>query len=84
MTPMTVNIYEAKTRLSQLIGQAEDGVDVVIARNGKPVVRLVPIDGPPKRELGFLEGAISEESNAALMAPLDPGELALWERDGLL
>lgn len=38
-----VNIYEAKTRLSQLVDQAVDGEDVIIARNGTPVARLVPI-----------------------------------------
>jgi len=83
MTSLTVNTYEAKTRLSQLIAQAERGVEVTIARHGKPVVRLVPVDSVPKRELGFLEGPISEASNAALMASLDPDELALWERTDL-
>jgi prevent-host-death family protein len=37
-----VNIYEAKTRLSQLIDQAEKGEEIVIARAGRPVARLVP------------------------------------------
>jgi prevent-host-death family protein len=39
---MTVNMHTAKTQLSQLIARAEEGEDVVIARNGKPAVRLVP------------------------------------------
>jgi prevent-host-death family protein len=38
-----VGMHEAKTKLSQLVERAESGEDVVIARNGKPVVRLVPI-----------------------------------------
>jgi prevent-host-death family protein len=38
-----VGMHEAKTRLSQLVERAEAGEDVVIARNGKPVARLVPI-----------------------------------------
>lgn len=37
-----VNVYEAKTRLSALLAEVERGEDVVIARNGKPVARLVP------------------------------------------
>ena len=37
----TVNIYEAKTRLSQLVDQAARGDEVIIARNGRPVARLV-------------------------------------------
>jgi prevent-host-death family protein len=38
-----VNIHQAKTTLSQLIREAEAGEDVVIARAGKPAVRLVPV-----------------------------------------
>ena len=39
-----VNILDARNRLSQLIAAAIDGEDVVIAKRGRPVVRLVPID----------------------------------------
>lgn len=38
-----VGMHEAKTKLSQLVERAEAGEDVVIARNGKPVARLVPV-----------------------------------------
>jgi prevent-host-death family protein len=38
-----VGMHEAKTKLSQLVERAESGEDIVIARNGKPVVRLVPL-----------------------------------------
>ncbi len=44
---ITVNMHEAKTRLSELVQNAENGDEVVICRNGKPVVRLAPI--PKKR-----------------------------------
>jgi prevent-host-death family protein len=40
---MQVGMHEAKTKLSQLVERAESGEDIVIARNGKPVARLVPI-----------------------------------------
>ena len=40
---MQVNVYEAKTRLSALLEQAQRGEEVVIARAGKPVARLTPI-----------------------------------------
>ena len=40
---MLVNIYEAKTRLSALLERARTGEDIVIAKAGKPMVRLVPI-----------------------------------------
>ena len=39
-----VNVYEAKTTLSELLKQAEAGEDVVTARAGKPIVRLVPVE----------------------------------------
>ena len=39
-----VNVYEAKTQLSDLLKRAEAGEDIVIARAGKPVVRLVPVE----------------------------------------
>lgn len=38
-----VGMHEAKTQLSQLVARVEAGEDVVIARNGKPVARLVPV-----------------------------------------
>jgi prevent-host-death family protein len=38
-----VGMHEAKTKLSQLVQRAEAGEDIVIARNGEPVVRLVPV-----------------------------------------
>ncbi len=51
------NIHEAKTHLSQIIEQVESGGEAVIARAGKPVVRLVPIETPPgRRVLGRLAG----------------------------
>jgi len=38
----TVNTHEAKSRLSEIIRKVENGVDVVVARNGVPVVRIIP------------------------------------------
>lgn len=52
-----VNIYEAKTRLSQLVEQAAAGEDVVIARAGRPVARLTRLQKTArKRRLGRLDG----------------------------
>jgi antitoxin (DNA-binding transcriptional repressor) of toxin-antitoxin stability system len=54
---MKVNIYEAKTRLSQLVEEAAAGRDVVIARAGRPVARLTRLVGAGgKRRLGSLDG----------------------------
>ena len=58
----TVNIHAAKSNLSELIAQAEAGADIVIARNGKPAVRLVPVKKGkakrPDRRPGFMKGKI--------------------------
>ena len=54
-----VNIYEAKTRLSQLVDEAASGRDVVIARAGRPVARLTRIAAATrKRRLGLLDGRL--------------------------
>jgi prevent-host-death family protein len=72
----TVNVHEAKTHLSRLLEEAAAGADIVIAKAGKPKVRLVPIDEPPKRKLGFMEGwALGDE----FFEPLPEEELKLWE-----
>jgi prevent-host-death family protein len=56
---MTFNIFEAKTQLSKLIELAEQGQDVVIARAGKPVVRLTRLE-PVKKPIifGLMKGKI--------------------------
>lgn len=49
-----VNIYEAKTHLSRLLREVASGTEIVIAKDGHPVARLVPIEpAAGKRELGF-------------------------------
>lgn len=54
---VTVNIHEAKTHLSRLVEQAAKGREFVIAKAGKPMVRVVPIEPvPSERTLGFLAG----------------------------
>ena len=55
----TVNIHEAKTQLSRLVDRAARGEAFVIAKAGKPMVKVSAVDAPaePKR-LGFLKGEI--------------------------
>ncbi|MFN7551042.1 MAG: type II toxin-antitoxin system Phd/YefM family antitoxin [Pseudomonadota bacterium] len=56
----TVNIYEAKTRLSQLVDQAASGEDVVVSRNGRPLVRLTRLESPARKvRLGVLKGRLT-------------------------
>ena len=56
----TVNIHEAKTHLSRLIAAAAKGEPFIIAKAGKPLVKVVPVDAPtaPWR-LGFMRGAVT-------------------------
>jgi len=53
-----VNVHEAKTHLSRLLEEVAAGGEIVIARAGKPVAKLVSIDAPGKRKLGILKGKI--------------------------
>jgi prevent-host-death family protein len=57
---VTVNIHEAKTHLSKLIDRAVKGETFVIAKAGKPLVKVTAIDAPKTpRRLGFLAGEIA-------------------------
>ena len=52
-----VNVHEAKTRLSKLLEQVEQGEEIIIARNGHPVARLVPMP-TRRRRPGRLRGKV--------------------------
>ncbi len=55
----TVNIHEAKTHLSRLVDQAANGESFVIAKSGKPLVKVTRLDAPSarqRRRLGFMTG----------------------------
>jgi prevent-host-death family protein len=54
-----VNVHAAKTHFSRLVDEAASGAEIIIAKAGKPVAKLVPLTPPeakPKRRLGLLEG----------------------------
>lgn len=70
-----MNVSEAKAKLSELLDAAIEGKEVVIARSGHAVARLVPIETPGSRELGFFPLRVSDD----LFAPLDDEALAAWE-----
>jgi prevent-host-death family protein len=64
-----VNIHEAKTHLSRLLGRVERGEEVIIARAGRPVARLLPFDmKQARRTLGVDRGVFSvpDDFNAPL------------------
>ena len=76
---MQVNIYEAKTRLSELVDQASRGETVIIAKAGTPLAKLVPLSSGPKRKLvfGLMKGKISIADD--FDAPLPDSVLAGFE-----
>jgi prevent-host-death family protein len=71
---ITRNVAEAKAQLSRLLDAAVRGEEVVIARSGTPLVRLVPLTPPQHRTLGSLRLAVPDE----LFDPLEGDELAGW------
>jgi prevent-host-death family protein len=75
----TVNIHEAKTTLSALLAEVEEGEQVVIARNGKPIAQLTRIEPTPRRQPGLLRtlpGWRDFAFDPAVFAPLTDEELA--------
>jgi prevent-host-death family protein len=55
----TINLYEAKTNLSSLVERAAAGEEIIIAKAGRPLARLVPFaDRAKPRELGSLAGQV--------------------------
>lgn len=73
-----VNVHQAKTELSKLLAEVEKGREVVIARNGTPVARLVPYPEPGRRRLRVNTWKGRIEIAADFDAPLTDAELAEW------
>ena len=74
----TINIYDAKTRLSQLVDKAAAGEDVVVSRNGKPLVRITRLDAPKRQiRFGVLKGKL--RIPADFDSPLPDDVLAAFE-----
>lgn len=77
-----VNMHEAKTHLSRLVERAAEGEEIVIARNGEPVARLVALaEEPGTRRLGIWRGRIrladdwdSDEVNDEIARDFDAGQ----------
>jgi prevent-host-death family protein len=54
----TYNMHDAKTHLSKLAERAAEGEEIVIARSGRPIARLVAIEDRKQRKLGLWEGQV--------------------------
>ena len=72
----TVNVHHAKTHLSKLLERVAAGEEVVIARAGHPVARLVPINPQEPRKPGLAKGRLTD----AFFEPLPADELDSWQQ----
>ena len=70
-----INLHEAKANLSRLVDAAAAGEEIIIAKAGKPVVRLAPVENLAPRQPGLAKGRISD----AFFEPLPEQELSAWE-----
>lgn len=80
MTTHVVNTYEAKTRLSELIREAEDGIEVIVARNGHPVAKIVP--WKPERQVRVAGAWADRVSYVDDVVASDDDILAMFEESG--
>ena len=74
----TVNIHEAKTQFSRLVDEAAAGEEIIVAKAGKPMARLVAIEtGKVKRRFGVLKGKVRISDD--FDAPLPDAVVAAFE-----
>ncbi len=78
MPTTTVNIHEAKTHLSRLLAQVAGGEEIVIAKNGVPLAKLVSIAERKPRQPGRFLGQMNGAGDSVLQ-PLPPEDMARWE-----
>lgn len=74
---MTVNVHQAKTQLSRLLVRVESGEEVMIARRGQPVARLVACKPLKKRQPDVMKAQVNIPER--FFEPLPEQELAAWE-----
>ena len=68
-------MQEAKTHLSALLAEVEQGTEITIARGNTPIARLVPVDTARDREMGFVSYRVPE----SFFESLPDAELEAWE-----
>jgi len=77
---ITVNIGEAKTRLSELVAKVEAGEDVVIARDNRPVARLAPLAEQERARAAVEETLAARDASSTHRASRE--EILAWRREG--
>jgi prevent-host-death family protein len=70
-----VNVAVAKAKLSELMDRAIAGEEIVLARAGKPLIRLVPVSGVRERKKGAWRGWAAHIPTDIFLAPMDPEDL---------
>lgn len=79
-----MNIHEAKTHFSRLVERARQGEEIVIARDGKPIAKLGPLEGagsPPVRRVGFMKGEFDVPLNLKDIAREEIEEMFYGDHD---
>ena len=77
-----VNVHDAKTHLSRLLERVRGGEEIIIAKAGKPLAKLVPFaeEQPlPPRKPGRLKGLLNDVADSVWFDPLPDDELDRWE-----
>jgi prevent-host-death family protein len=69
-----VNIHEAKTHLSRLLSRVQDGEEIILAKSGTPIARIIPYEATKPRQPGLIKGRIDE----LFFEPLPEDELKAW------
>ncbi|HRY52132.1 MAG TPA: type II toxin-antitoxin system prevent-host-death family antitoxin [Candidatus Paceibacterota bacterium] len=80
MKAITVNIHEAKTHFSRLLRQVGRGQEVVVAKDGKPVAKIVALGSRRPRRPGRYQGVFATPET--FFEPLPERELKAWEGAG--
>lgn len=70
-----VNIHEAKTHFSRLLARVHSGEEIIIAKAGQPIVKMMPLAPVKKRVPGIAKAAVTE----LFFEPLPEKELKVWE-----
>jgi prevent-host-death family protein len=78
----TVNVYDAKTHLSRLLDRVAAGEEIVIARAGKPVAKLVPLSPEPSVRVPGRLKHLGCPPDSFFFDPLPAEELRLWNGEG--
>jgi prevent-host-death family protein len=75
-----INVHEAKTHFARLLERALQGEEIIVAKHGKPLVRLTPVhpNGLEPRRFGRRPTVLTDEAKRNALAPLGEDDLGEW------